>query len=257
MILVTGPTGSGKTTTLYTILRSRNTPDVKILTLEDPIEYKIEGINQSQIDRTREYTFATGLRSMLRQDPDILMVGEIRDLETAEVAINAALTGHMLISTLHTNDAAGALPRLLSMGVKPFLLAPALNAIISQRLVRRVCKACAKPLDLSAEDLAYAQEALKGVPPNSGENVPDASAWKPMKGKGCEVCNHTGYKGRIGLFEILFMEDPIEKALSETLSEQRVRELAHDQGMITIRQDGVLKALDGVTTVDEVRRVAG
>lgn len=257
MIMTTGPTGSGKTTTLYAILRKLNTPDVKIITLEDPIEYKLEGINQSQIDHSKNYTFAGGLRSILRQDPDIVMVGEIRDLETAEVAINAALTGHLMLSTLHTNDAAGAIPRFLSMGVKPFLLAPALNAIIGQRLVRRICEACKELITLTPEELDLVKKVASEIPPASGETVAPESEWKFYKGKGCEKCHTTGYKGRLGIYEILVMSDAIKEALSESISEYQVRELAKEQGMTTTLQDGVLKILDGLTTVEEVKRVAG
>lgn len=257
MIMTTGPTGSGKTTTLYAILRKLNTSDVKIITLEDPIEYKLEGINQSQIDHSKNYTFAGGLRSILRQDPDIVMVGEIRDLETAEVAINAALTGHLMLSTLHTNDAAGALPRFISMGVKPFLLAPALNAIIGQRLVRKICEKCKEAMTLAPEEFELVKKVVAQIPAASGEKVAPESEWKFYKGKGCEVCNGTGYKGRLGLYEILVMTESLKAALSESISEYQVRELAKEQGMVTILQDGILKVLDGLTTVDEVSRVAG
>jgi type II secretory ATPase GspE/PulE/Tfp pilus assembly ATPase PilB-like protein len=257
MIMTTGPTGSGKTTTLYAILRKLNTPNVKIITLEDPIEYKLEGINQSQIDHSKKYTFAGGLRSMLRQDPDIVMVGEIRDLETAEVAINAALTGHLMLSTLHTNDASGALPRFISMGVKPFLLAPSLNAIIGQRLVRKVCEHCKEKATLSVEDLELVKKIAADIPAASGENIPPESEWTFYQGKGCEVCNGTGYKGRLGIFEILLMNDALKSALSESISEYQVRQLAREQGMTTLLQDGILKVLDGITTVEEVKRVAG
>ncbi len=257
MVITTGPTGSGKTTTLYAILKKRNTEDVKIVTLEDPIEYKLEGINQSQIDHAKQYTFATGLRSILRQDPDIVMVGEIRDLETAEVAINAALTGHLMLSTLHTNDAAGAIPRFLSMGVKPFLLAPSLNAIIGQRLVRRICSTCKKSIQLSTEAFAFVKRVLSEIPPISGEKIASESEWLFYKGTGCTVCNNSGYKGRLGIYEILIMSDEIKAALSESISEYQVRELAKQQGMTTMQQDGMLKVLDGITTVEELLRVAG
>lgn len=257
MVITTGPTGSGKTTTLYAILRNRNTPGVKIITLEDPIEYKLEGINQSQINASKNYTFASGLRSILRQDPDVVMVGEIRDFETADVAINAALTGHLLLSTLHTNDAAGAIPRFISMGVKPFLLAPALNAIIGQRLTRRVCEKCKEVATLTEDQMAFVKKVVAEISPASGEIVAPKSEWKFYKGKGCEVCNSTGYKGRLGIYEILTMNDEIKAVLSEKISEYEMRELAKKQGMITMQQDGVLKALEGQTTVDEVLRVAG
>lgn len=257
MIMTTGPTGSGKTTTLYAILRKLNTKDVKIITLEDPIEYKLEGINQSQIDHSKNYSFATGLRSVLRQDPDIVMVGEIRDLETAEVAINAALTGHLMLSTLHTNDAAGAIPRFISMGVKPFLLAPALNAIIGQRLARKICEQCKEITTLTPEELEMVRKVVTQIPAVSDEKVAPENEWKFYKGKGCEACNGTGYKGRVGLYEILIMSDSIKGALSEIISEHEVRELAKEQGMVTILQDGILKVLDGVTTLKEVTKVAG
>lgn len=257
MILTTGPTGSGKTTTLYAVLRKLNTSDRKIITLEDPIEYKLQGINQSQVDASKNYTFAGGLRSILRQDPDTVMVGEIRDLETAEVAINAALTGHLLLSTLHTNDAAGAIPRFISMGVKPFLLAPALNAIIGQRLARKICSACKEPTTIDERQLAFVKKVVAEIPEASGEKVQPENEWKFFKGKGCEVCNQTGYKGRLGIYEILTMSEEIKAQMSETISEYQVRELAKQQGMTTMQQDGILKVLDGITTVDEVLRVAG
>jgi type IV pilus assembly protein PilB len=257
MIVTTGPTGSGKTTTLYAILRKLNTSDVKIITLEDPIEYKLEGINQSQINLEKKYTFAGGLRSILRQDPDIVMVGEIRDLETAEVAINAALTGHLMLSTLHTNDAAGAIPRFISMGVKPFLLAPSLNAIIGQRLTRRICKECKEAYTPSEEELSFVKKVVSEIPEASGEKVGPESEWKLSKGKGCKACNGSGYKGRIGIYEILTMSEEIKASLSEKISEYEVRELAKQQGMTTMQQDGILKVIDGLTTIEEILRVAG
>src|SRR3989339_49135 len=257
MIMTTGPTGSGKTTTLYAVLRKLNTPGVKIITLEDPIEYKLEGINQSQIDHSKNYTFAGGLRSILRQDPDIVMVGEIRDLETAEVSINAALTGHLMLSTLHTNDAAGAIPRFISMGVKPFLLAPALNAIIGQRLARKICSSCKEETKLNPEEWSFVRKVVSEIPPESGETQTPESEWKFYKGKGCKVCNESGYKGRIGIYEILVMSEEIKGSLSETISEYQVRALAKQQGMTTMQQDGILKVLDGITTVNEIIRVAG
>ncbi len=257
MIITTGPTGSGKTTTLYAILRKLNTPDEKIITLEDPVEYKLAGINQSQIDHTKNYTFASGLRSILRQDPDVVMVGEIRDLETAETAINAALTGHLMLSTLHTNDAAGALPRFIGMGVKPFLLAPALNAVIGQRLTRKIHQDCKEPMTLEPDILERVKKLLADVPSNSGEVVLSPEQWVFYRGKGCAVCNGSGYKGRVGIYELLTMTDEVRAALSEKIDEYQVRLLAKSQGMVTMQQDGMLKALDGLTTVDEVLRVAG
>lgn len=260
MIITTGPTGSGKTTTLYAILNKLNKPEIKIITLEDPIEYKLKGINQSQIQHDKGYGFAMGLRSILRQDPDIVMVGEIRDLETAEIAIQAALTGHLVVSTIHTNSAAGAVPRFISMGVKPFLLAPALNAVIGQRLVRRLCPECKQETPIDASVLKQVKDELTKLSPNSGEH-PDLSAMKfygPPKGESkCEACNGLGYKGRLGIYEIFTMNKIIEEAiLEEQVSASHIQDLAIQQGMITMIQDGLLKALDGLTSVEEVLRVA-
>jgi type IV pilus assembly protein PilB len=258
MIVTTGPTGSGKTTTLYAILKHLNKPGVKIITLEDPVEYKLEGINQSQINHSKEYTFSKGLRSILRQDPDIVMVGEIRDLETAETAIQAALTGHMLISTIHTNDAAGAIPRFISMGVKPFLLAPAINAFMGQRLARKICESCKVEATLDAELMEKVKTLIDRIPENSGEAKIDLAKVKFMTGEGCNKCNGTGYKGRVGLYEILIKDAEIEKfILTGEISEYAVREVAQKQGMITMAQDGLLKAVDGLTSVEEVQRVTG
>ncbi|MEK9159038.1 MAG: GspE/PulE family protein, partial [Patescibacteria group bacterium] len=205
MIVTTGPTGSGKTTTLYSILQKLNQPDVKIITLEDPVEYKLPGINQSQIDPSRDYTFAKGLRSILRQDPDIVMVGEIRDLETAEVAIQAALTGHLMLSTIHTNSAAGAVPRFLSMGVKPFLLAPSLNVVIGQRLVRKLCEKCKKEITLDEKTMTRTKEVLEKLPEAEKKRV-DLNNLKFYTGGGCEACGGLGYKGRMGIYEIFAMD---------------------------------------------------
>lgn len=259
MIITTGPTGSGKTTTLYSILIKLNDSETKIITLEDPVEYKLQGINQSQVDKTRDYDFASGLRAILRQDPDVIMVGEIRDFETADTAINAALTGHLVISTLHTNSAAGAIPRFLSMGVKPFLLSPALNAIIGQRLVRRVCQNCKGEDKLDADTLKKVGELLADV---SKEDLGEFHGKKPeeltfYKGAGCKECHGLGFKGRIGIYEIMAMSKSIEKLISsEQISEYALQEIAVKEGMITMVQDGIIKALNGVTTVGEVFRVA-
>jgi type II secretory ATPase GspE/PulE/Tfp pilus assembly ATPase PilB-like protein len=258
MIVTTGPTGSGKTTTLYAVLKHLNEPGVKIITLEDPIEYKLEGINQSQIDPSRDYTFAKGLRSILRQDPDIVMVGEIRDLETAETAIQAALTGHLMLSTIHTNDAAGAVPRFLSMGVKAFLLAPALNCVMGQRLIRRLCSDCKKPAEIDPTDLELIKKQLDSIPEASGEAKVDTSKLQFLGPVGCDKCNSTGYKGRVGVYEILVKNPEIEKfILSGEISEYAMRDVAQKQGMVTMAQDGLLKALDGQTSVEEVKRNVG
>ncbi len=255
MILTTGPTGSGKTTTLYSILTKLNKPETKIITLENPIEYELKGISQSQIDPSKDYTFAKGLRSILRQDPDVVMVGEIRDTETAEIAVQAALTGHLVISTLHTNDASGAIPRLLSMGAKPYLLAPAINAVIGQRLVRRICEKCREEDRLEPEVLKRVKKVLSEIPKASGVKV-DLDKLKFYKGKGCEACQGLGYHGRVGIYEIFTIVGEIEKTISQgETSEYKMKELAKKQGMITMVQDGLLKALEGVTTVKEVFRV--
>ncbi|MEA3464332.1 MAG: GspE/PulE family protein [Patescibacteria group bacterium] len=254
MIITTGPTGSGKTTTLYAILKKLNKQETKIITVEDPIEYQLKGINQSQI--SKNYTFAKGLRSIVRQDPDIIMVGEIRDLETAEISIQAALTGHLVLSTIHTNDAAGTVPRFLSMGAKPFLLAPAFNAMIGQRLVRRICEECKEEIKLSDEDYKKAREILDKLPEEEKNKI-DIDNLKFYQGHGCEACQRIGYKGRIGIYEIMAMNSDIEQLiLSGKVSEYDMRDIAMKNGMITMAQDGLLKAIDGITSAEEVFRVA-
>lgn len=256
MIVTTGPTGSGKTTTLYAILNTLNKPDTKIITLENPIEYRLEGIAQSQIDHSKDYTFAKGLRAILRQDPNIIMVGEIRDLETGETAVQAALTGHLLLSTIHTNDAAGAIPRFLSMGVPGFLLAPAMNAIIGQRLVRKVCQSCKEVITLDLETMERVKKLIAAIPENSGETIPDVNNLKFYEGKGCEQCNHLGYKGRIGIYEIFTKNQEIEAiTLAGNVSEYQMKDITHRAGMLNMAQDGILKAAEGVTSVAEVLRV--
>lgn len=257
MIIATGPTGSGKTTTLYAFLVKLNTPGNKILTLEDPVEYRIAGISQSQVDPSKDYTFANGLRSLLRQDPDIIMVGEIRDLETADISINAALTGHLVATTLHTNDSSGAVPRLIAMGVKPFLLPPALNAIIGQRLVRRICTKCKAETELDNKTMSLVMQTLSRIPQESGSKPKNLKNLKFYKGKGCDTCQGIGYKGRIGIFEIMTMYPEYEPLiLSGHVSEYDLKRIALKHGMVTMVQDGLLKALDGITTVEEVFRVA-
>lgn len=256
MIITTGPTGSGKTTTLYAILRTLNKPGVKIVTMEDPVEIKMEGINQSQVDVSRDYTFAKGLRSILRQDPDICMVGEIRDLESADISIQAALTGHLLLSTIHTNSAAGAIPRFLSMGVKPFLLAPALNAVVGQRLVRRICEHCIEEITLAPEVMERVNKIVEALPAEEKTRV-QSQPLKFYHGRGCPECSGLGYKGRIGVYEIFTMTKAIEtEILGGKVSEYVIQDLAVKDGMITMVQDGILKALDKITTVDEVFRVS-
>ena len=254
MIITTGPTGSGKTTTLYAILKKLNNPETKIITIEDPIEYQLSGVNQSQT--SKNYTFTQGLRSIVRQDPDVVMVGEIRDLETAEIAIQAALTGHLVLSTIHTNDAAGTVPRFLSMGAKPYLLAPALNAMVGQRLVRKICQKCKHEVKLEEDVLARATSLLNELLAENKKKI-DFNNLKFYQGDGCEACQGIGYKGRIGIYEVMTMNQEIEKLiLGGQASEYDMRDNAKKNGMITMAQDGLLKALDGITSVEEVFRVS-
>jgi type II secretory ATPase GspE/PulE/Tfp pilus assembly ATPase PilB-like protein len=260
MIITTGPTGSGKTTTLYAILNKLNEEGVKVITLEDPIEYRLEGINQSQIGKgksgEKEYTFADGLRSILRQDPDVVMVGEIRDLETADVAVNAANTGHLVISTIHTNNAAGAVPRFLNIGVKGVILAPAVNAIMGQRLVRRICENCKVEYNPTEEELTKIKTELEKIPDDHPDK-PDLSNMKFHMGKGCEKCNDRKYKGRIGIYEILVLNEAMRKNIIDgNPSTDDIQKLAIENQMITMVQDGFIKALEGKTSIEEVLRVA-
>ena len=256
MVITTGPTGSGKTTSLYAFLNELNDPGVKIITLEDPVEYKLPGIVQTPIDHNVDFDFAKGLRAILRQDPDIVMVGEIRDQETAEVAMQAALTGHMVFSTLHTNDAAGAIPRLLNMGIKPFVVAPALSAVLAQRLVRRLCQACKKPAALSPTVLEKITYILKQIPQSAKITLPKTLQF--FHSKGCDQCRGLGYQGRVGIYEVLENTEAVQKLiLAQNTSMAEFKKVAVSQGMITMLQDGLLKALDGLTDVEEVFRVAG
>lgn len=257
MILTSGPTGSGKTTTLYAIVTNLNQPDTKIITLEDPIEYRLAGINQSQVDWSKGYSFAKGLRAVLRQDPDVVMVGEIRDLETAETAVQAALTGHLVLSTVHTNDSAGVVPRLLSMGLKPYLLAPALNLMTAQRLVRRICDQCITDDRLDDETLERVKKLLSLIPKTSSQQYDPSKPLRFKKGAGCNICHGIGYRGRIGIFELMPMTPDIEKLImSGQAAEADLHAAGRQQGMLTMAQDGILKALDGITTVREVLGVA-
>lgn len=256
MIITTGPTGSGKTTTLYAFLNELNKPGVKIITLEDPVEYKLEGIIQTPIDHNHDFDFAKGLRAILRQDPDIVMVGEIRDQETAEVAMQAALTGHQVFSTLHTNDSSGAIPRLLNMGIKPFIIAPAISCVLAQRLVRRLCPNCKKPASLSPTVLEKVQYLLKQIPPAANIQLPEELNF--YHGLGCGQCRGLGYQGRVGIYEVLEVTEEVQKIInSEKTNMSDYRKAAKDQGMVTLVQDGLLKALEGITDVEEVFRVAG
>ena len=255
MILTTGPTGSGKTTTLYAFIKKINGPEVEIITIEDPIEYHIPGVNQTQTDAEKGYDFSNGLRAILRQDPDVILVGEIRDFETAETAMHASLTGHLVFSTLHTNDAPGTIPRLIDMGVKPNIIAPAINLAMAQRLIRKLCAKCKQKKEFSGEDKKNIEKELKDFPKKIEK--PRIEKWQTFEAKGCEVCGETGYKGRIGVYEGFLIDGEIEKLILSEPSEVAIREAAVKQGMLTMRQDGILKLLSGVTTLEELERVVG
>ncbi len=250
-ILLTGPTGSGKTTTLYALMRILNKESVNIVSLEDPVEYSIDGINQSQIKPEIGYDFASGLRQILRQDPDVIMIGEIRDRETAALSVHAALTGHIVLATLHTNNSLGVVPRLLDLGVPPFLLPSALNLMMAQRLLLRLCENCRKPSDPSLEAAAIIKAELNRLP----ESVRQAhKTIKVFKAAGCEKCNKKGTLGRIGIFEVLEMTPELASAMETGTTEAKLLSEARRQGMITLRQDGILKALQGIVSIDEVLR---
>jgi general secretion pathway protein E len=245
IILVTGPTGSGKTTTLYSALSILNEPDINIITIEDPVEYQIRGISQVQVNSKIDLTFANGLRTIVRQDPDVILVGEIRDLETAEIAIQSALTGHLVFSTLHTNDAASAITRLIDMGVESFLVSSSVNAIIAQRLIRKICNYCSEPFTPGPEYLAQV-----GLTP---EDLGDRPLFRSM---GCRECLNTGYQGRIGIFEVMLMTDELKSFILTTSDSNQIRKRALESGeMLTLRQDGLQKVLAGQTTLEEVYRV--
>ncbi len=242
IILVTGPTGSGKTTTLYACLSKINTPDRNILTVEDPVEYQLQGISQVQVNPKIELTFASGLRSFLRHDPDVIMVGEIRDLETAEIAIQASLTGHLVLSTIHTNDSSGAIMRLVDMGVEPFLVASSLIGILAQRLVRTICPHCKKAYQASGREL----DEL---------GIDSSSSTLLYKGEGCEACGYSGYHGRAGIYELLTIDDDIRRLVMANSDASTVKRTATGKGMLTLREDGAHKVLAGITTTSEVLRV--
>ncbi|MBI1961619.1 MAG: Flp pilus assembly complex ATPase component TadA [Parcubacteria group bacterium] len=266
MILVTGPTGSGKTTTLYTMMHLLNTPKVNISTIEDPVEYRMPRVNQSQVNPKIEFTFSRGLRALLRQDPNIIMVGEIRDSETADIAVNAAMTGHLVLSTLHTNDAPTTLPRLVEMGVEPFLVASTVNMIMAQRLVRKLCKNCITSYNLSEEEVLRLNKdhgidlagltAMFAKVEGSGSKEQDMGSILFFKGKGCNKCGNQGYKGRIGIYEVFAMTEEMKRAVSSGGTAEQIREQAKKQGMISILEDGFLKAKEGITSIEEVLRVS-
>jgi type IV pilus assembly protein PilB len=255
IILVTGPTGSGKSTTLYAMLKILNKEGVNIVTLEDPVEYFMTGINQSQIRSEIGYTFSSGLRSILRQDPDIIMVGEIRDKETAELATHAALTGHLVLSTLHTNNAIGVIPRLIDMGVEPFLISSSLNIAIAQRLVKKICDHCKKEIEVSLSMEKIIRKELENVPDNQKNDLNLENSLKLFHGKGCKECKQSGFSGRIGIYEVLLMTPELESVMSSNISDIEITREAKRQGMITMKQDGIMKALTGTTTIEEVLRV--
>ncbi|MBU2635219.1 Flp pilus assembly complex ATPase component TadA [Patescibacteria group bacterium] len=256
MILATGPTGSGKTTTLYAILSLFNKDEVNIMTLEDPVEYFIEGVNQSQVKPEIGYSFASGLRYTLRQDPDILMVGEIRDEETASLAIHAALTGHILLSTLHTSNTLGVIPRLIDMGIQPFLLPPTLGLAIAQRLVRKLCVHCKKKIEANKEVKKIILQEIKKFPPAVKTSIKLDKTFYIYEPVGCKRCNNVGYSGRIGVYEILEMTDQLGQLILTKPSEAQIAQEAERQGMLRMKQDGMLKVLEGVTSLEEVLRVA-
>ena len=253
LILSSGPTGSGKTTTLYALLRILNQEGVNIVTIEDPIEYAIDGINQSQVKPEIGYTFSEGLRQILRQDPDIIMVGEIRDEETAHLAIHAGLTGHIVLSTLHTNSAVGAIPRLIDMGIKPFLIPSVLQIAISQRLIRTLCDYCKKKVDMTEKVRTFIMENIKNIPVSLKKEikVPDYL----YEANGCQSCNFKGYKGRTGLFEVMPMTDELADVIMKNPSESVILKTVQKEGMLTMAQEGILKVLHGQTTIDEITRV--
>ncbi|MFH2063189.1 MAG: GspE/PulE family protein [bacterium] len=257
MVLVTGPTGSGKTTTLYGVLKILNRREVNIATIEDPVEYSIEGITQIQVNTKTDLTFSNGLRAIVRQDPNIIMVGEIRDHETADIAVNSAMTGHLVLSTLHTNNAATTMPRLLDMGIEPFLIASTINIVLAQRLVRKVCENCRASYIFSDEErlllegLPHLHEAMRK---RVGE---DLSSLRLYRGEGCKVCESTGYSGRLGVFEVLVMSPKVKAAILARASSQEIEDLARAEGMTTMMEDGIEKVIQGVTTIKELLRVAG
>jgi type IV pilus assembly protein PilB len=251
MILTTGPTGSGKTTTLYAFLKKIHTPDIKIITIEDPIEYHLPGIVQTQTNSEKGYTFLEGLRSALRQDPDVIMVGEIRDSETAEIAVNAAETGHLVFSTLHTNTAAGTFPRLVDLGVNPKTMASAINVSMAQRLVRTLCKDCKKEVAITGKEKTLIDNIVASLPDQS-EVTNTEKMWVE---NGCDKCNHTGFKGRVGIYEAILMNEVIETVVRENPSEREIQKAALPQKIPTMKQDGIIKVLNGTTSLGELSRI--
>ena len=256
MILTTGPTGSGKTTTLYALINKLNTPGVKIITIEDPIEYEVKNISQTQVEKDRSYTFANGLRAIVRQDPDVILVGEIRDDETADISVNAALTGHLVLSTLHTNNAPASIPRFIELGIKPTLIAPSVNAFVAQRLVRKLCPHCKEEYVPARETIDSIKKILSIISPKAKLTIPKTveKLYRPV---GCDKCHGLGFKGRIGIFEVLTITEPVEKLILEMGSEREITQAALEDGMITMAQDGILKAIEGLTSMEEVWHATG
>ncbi len=254
MIIVTGPTGSGKTTTLYAFLKKIQNPEIKIVTIEDPIEYHLKGVSQTQVAPEKGYDFSDGLRSIVRQDPDVILVGEIRDLETAKIALQAALTGHLVLSTLHTNDAAGTIPRLVDLGTEPSSIAPALKMAVAQRLIRKVCKKCSALESPTHSQLQEIKQGLKGLP--ASIKLPDLNKLKIAKAskEGCHACNFTGYKGRKGLFEAFLVDSDMEKFILTNPPVSSIKEHAIKKGMVTMYQSGLIDIALGETTMEEVKR---
>ena len=250
MLLSTGPTGSGKTTTMYSILKLLNTREVNISTIEDPVEYNIEGVTQIQVNKKTELTFAKGLRSIVRQDPDIILVGEIRDSETADIAINAAMTGHLVLSTLHTNDAATTIPRLIDMGVEPFLIASTINVIIAQRLVRKIHLPCRESQEITHDELSHIfnKNTVRDF-------LGSKNKARAYRGRGCPICHQSGYEGRIGLYEVMIIDEEIREAIVAQKDAAEIKKIAVKNGMITMLQDGLEKVRAGMTSIEEVVRV--
>jgi type IV pilus assembly protein PilB len=253
MLLTTGPTGSGKTTTLYSFLRKIHSSEIKIITIEDPIEYHLPGIVQTQANEEGGYTFLNGLRAALRQDPDVIMVGEIRDEETAKIAINSALTGHLVFSTLHTNNAAGAFPRLIDLGINPKVISSAVNATIAQRLLRKLCTNCKKEVVLQGEQKTFFDKVINSI--RDKKYLVGVQTEKVFEAVGCEKCNGLGYKGRIGVYEVITKSQALDDLIINSPGEHEIKKLAADQGLIDMRQDGIIKILKGITSLDELGRV--
>lgn len=256
IIINTGPTGSGKTTTLYSCLTRLNKTEVNILTIEDPVEIQLDGLNQSQVHHDIDYGFATGMRAALRQDPDIMMVGEIRDKETADTAIEASLTGHLVFSTLHTNSAVESITRLINMGVQPYLITSTVELIIAQRLVRKICEYCKKESVVSPEMLDVVKNAMAHLHAEGEIDPLLLSGMKFYDAVGCDKCNHIGYSGRVGLYEVFRMNNELRKLIAQSATTMEIQEAAQKNGMVTLEQAGIIKGLQGITTLEEIYRVA-